>query len=91
LWLSALVDAMDKVSGPKSRAAPIDPLMLVALGAQLARPASPYPYGASHLSLRNQGVHDPEKACPRLDPGVEPVLPRTKAKRLLGDRARSKR
>ena len=48
-----LVDAMEEVSRPELRGLPCDPSVLIALGAQLARPASPYPYGASNFSLRN--------------------------------------
>ena len=53
LWLSMLVDAMEEVSRPEFRSVPCDPSMLVALREQLARPASAYPHGASHFSLRN--------------------------------------
>jgi hypothetical protein len=53
LWLSMLVDAMEEASRPEIRRLPCDPSVLVALRAQLARPASPYPYGASNFSLRN--------------------------------------
>ena len=53
LWLSALVDTMEQVSRPEFRSVPCDPSMLVALREQLARPASAYPHGASHFSLRN--------------------------------------
>lgn len=53
LWLSMLVEAMEEVSRPEFRSLPCDPLILIALGAQLARPASPFPYGASNFSLRN--------------------------------------
>jgi hypothetical protein len=42
LWLSRLVDAMDKFSRPEWRAAPCDRLVLAALRAQLARPASAF-------------------------------------------------
>jgi hypothetical protein len=52
LWLSMLIDAMEEVSVAECRAT-CDPAVLAALGAQLARPASPYPYGASPFSLRN--------------------------------------
>jgi hypothetical protein len=48
-----LVDAMEEVSRPEFRGLPCDPSVLIALGAQLARPASPYPCGASNFSLRN--------------------------------------
>jgi len=53
LWLSMLIDAMEEVSVADCRAVPCDPSVLAALGAQLARPASPYPFGASGFSLRN--------------------------------------
>jgi len=53
LWLSALIDAMEQVSRPEFRSLSCDPTVLDALGAQLARPASPYPYGVSPFSLRN--------------------------------------
>jgi hypothetical protein len=53
LWLSMLIDAMEQVSRPESRSAPCDRTVLVALRAQLARPASPYGHGCSHFSLRN--------------------------------------
>jgi hypothetical protein len=48
-----LVEAMEAASRPEIRAIPCDPQILIALRAQLARPASPYPYGASKYSLRN--------------------------------------
>jgi hypothetical protein len=53
LWLSMLVDAMEEVSRPEIRKIPCEPQILVAFRAQLARPASPYPFGASNFSLRN--------------------------------------
>ena len=53
IWLSMLVDTMESVSRPESRSLPCEPSILVALRAQLARPASPYPYFASDFSLRN--------------------------------------
>lgn len=53
LWLSMLVEAMEEVSRPEIREIPCDPKILIAFRAQLARPASPYPYGVSHYSLRN--------------------------------------
>jgi hypothetical protein len=52
-WLSMLIDAMEEVSVAECRAILCDPSVLAALSAQLARPASPYPYGASPFSLRN--------------------------------------
>jgi hypothetical protein len=51
LWLSMLVDTMEEVSRPDVRALPCNPSVLVALRAQLARPASPY--GGSRFSSRN--------------------------------------
>lgn len=48
-----LVDAMEEVSRPELRRLPCDPSVLMALGAQLALPAAPYPCGASNFSLRN--------------------------------------
>ncbi len=53
LWLSMLVGAMEEASRAEIRSLPCDPSSLISLRAQLARPASPYPYGASHFSLRN--------------------------------------
>jgi hypothetical protein len=53
LWLSMLIDAMEEVSRPEFRAVPCDRSVLVAVSAQLARPASPYPYCGSYFSLRN--------------------------------------
>jgi len=48
-----LIDTMEKVSDPEFRSLPCEPAMLAGFGLQLARPASPYPYGASGFSLRN--------------------------------------
>jgi hypothetical protein len=53
LWLSMLVGAMEEASRAEIRSLPCDPSSLIGLRAQLARPASPYPYGASRFSLRN--------------------------------------
>ena len=53
MWLSTLIDAMEQVSRPEFRGLSCDQTVLDAFGAQLARPASPYPYGASPFSLRN--------------------------------------
>jgi hypothetical protein len=53
LWLSMLIDAMGEVSRPEFRAVPCDRSVLAAVSAQLARPASPYPYCGSCFSLRN--------------------------------------
>jgi len=52
-WLSMLVEAMEEISRPEFRALPIDRSVLTAVSAQLARPASPYPSGASQYSLRD--------------------------------------
>lgn len=48
-----LVDTMEQVARPEIRALPCNSSVLIALGAQLARPASPYPHGSSAFSLRN--------------------------------------
>jgi hypothetical protein len=48
-----LVGTMEELSRPELRAVPCDRALLAAVRAQLARPASPYPYGASEFSLRN--------------------------------------
>jgi hypothetical protein len=53
LWLSMLIDTMEEVSRPEFRAVPCDQSVLAAVRAQLARPASPYPYCGSQFSLRN--------------------------------------
>jgi hypothetical protein len=53
LWLSMLVDTMEDIARPDVRRLPCDPAILTALRAQLARPPSPYTYGASHFSRRN--------------------------------------
>jgi hypothetical protein len=52
LWLSRLVDAMEKFSRPELRAVPCDRLALAAARAHLARPASAY-LTHSNFSLRN--------------------------------------
>jgi hypothetical protein len=53
MWLSALIAAMERVSSPEFRGLSCDQSVLDAFSAQLARPASPYPHGASPFSLRN--------------------------------------
>jgi hypothetical protein len=53
LWLSMLIDAMEEISRPEFRAVPCDQSVLAAVRAQLARPASPYPYCGSQFSRRN--------------------------------------
>jgi hypothetical protein len=52
-WLSMLIDTMETIARPDVRALPNDQLLLAAVRAQLARPASSYPYGATAFSLRN--------------------------------------
>jgi hypothetical protein len=52
-WLSMLVDTMEQVSRPESRAVPCDINVLAALRAQLARPATARTPYASSYSLRN--------------------------------------
>ena len=47
-----LIDTMEKIARPEVRALPNDQVLLAAVRAQLAQPAS-YPYGASAFSLRN--------------------------------------
>jgi hypothetical protein len=51
LWLSMLIDAMEQASDPELRAKPCDGVVLAALRAQLALPASVR--FASPFSLRN--------------------------------------
>jgi hypothetical protein len=53
LWLSMLVEAMEQAARPEFRAMPCDQAILISVGAQLARPASPCRFGASNFSLRN--------------------------------------
>jgi hypothetical protein len=53
LWLSMLIDTMEEVSRPEIRAVPCDRSVVAAVSAQLARPASPYPYYGSCFSRRN--------------------------------------
>jgi hypothetical protein len=53
LWLSMLVDAMEKAARPELRSMPCDRETLAAVSAQLARPASAYTQSASPYSLRN--------------------------------------
>jgi hypothetical protein len=53
LWLSMLIDAMEEVGRPQFRSQPCEPSILIALRAQLARPASPYAHCASRFGLRN--------------------------------------
>jgi hypothetical protein len=51
LWLSMLVDTMEAISRAELRGSPISPSVLIAMEAQLARPAAPYVH--SRFSLRN--------------------------------------
>jgi hypothetical protein len=51
LWLSMLVDTMEAISRSELPGSPIGPSVLIALEAQLARPASAY--AQSGFSLRN--------------------------------------
>jgi hypothetical protein len=53
LWLSKLVETMEKLSRPEWRAIPCDRRELAAVRAQLARPATTYPPYTSRFSLRN--------------------------------------
>jgi hypothetical protein len=53
LWLSKLVDAMERFSRPEVRAMPCDRLVLAAVRAQLARPASAAYLTRSNFGLRN--------------------------------------
>jgi hypothetical protein len=53
VWLSGLIATMERVARPEIRALYCDSSVLAAVTAQLARPASPYPYAASEFSLRN--------------------------------------
>jgi hypothetical protein len=48
-----LIDTMEEISRLESGAVPCDPSVMAAVRAQLARPASPYPYCGSYFSLRN--------------------------------------
>lgn len=53
LWLSTLIDTMEKIARREARAVPCDRLVLANVSAHLARAISPYPPGASRFSLRN--------------------------------------
>jgi hypothetical protein len=53
LWLSVLVDAMEKFSRPEWRVVPADRRDLVALRARLDQPALIHPAYRSRFSLRN--------------------------------------
>lgn len=51
VWLSMLIDAMEKLSRSEWR--PVDRLELVAMRARLAQPAMAHPAYGSRFSLRN--------------------------------------
>jgi hypothetical protein len=53
LWLSKLVDAMERLSRPEARAVPCDRLALAAVRTHLARPASAAYLTHSNFGLRN--------------------------------------
>src|ERR1700712_5737618 len=50
LWLSVLIDTMERVSQPERRTAVCDPSLLAKVRAQLQRPASTYRSGVSYFS-----------------------------------------
>jgi len=52
-WLSLLIEAMEGASRPELRGISCDRLVLAALRAQLARPASPCLGSVSRFSQRN--------------------------------------
>ncbi|MBA2400130.1 MAG: transcriptional regulator [Bradyrhizobium sp.] len=52
-WLSMLIDTMEQVSRPESRAVPCDINVLAALRTQLARPATAAIAYGSGYTLRN--------------------------------------
>ena len=52
-WLAMLIDTMEQVSRPESRAVPCHGQVLAALRAQLARPASAASVYGSGYGLRN--------------------------------------
>jgi hypothetical protein len=52
-WLSMLIDTMEQVSRPESRAVPCDRHVLAGLRVQLALPATAASAYASSYSLRN--------------------------------------
>ncbi|WP_298260218.1 hypothetical protein [Bradyrhizobium sp.] len=54
LWLSTLIETMEKFSRPEWRGRPVDRRQCLALRARLAQPAIAYPTAyASRFSLRN--------------------------------------
>ncbi len=48
-----LIDTMEEIARPELRSLPCEASILLALRAQLARPASAYTPSGSHFSLRN--------------------------------------
>ena len=53
LWLSMLIEAMEKLSGSEWRSVPIDRIELAAVRARLAQPVTAQQVYASRFSLRN--------------------------------------
>jgi hypothetical protein len=53
VWLSRLIDAMEKFSRPEWRSMPVDGVELASVRARLARPAMVYPIYANPLGLKN--------------------------------------
>jgi hypothetical protein len=53
LWLSLLVEAMEEAGRPDARFQPVEPAILAALRAQLARPVTRYPYAVTRSNLRH--------------------------------------
>ena len=53
LWLSMLIEAMEKFSRPEWRARPVDRAELAAVRARLAQPAMAYSCYTSRFSLPN--------------------------------------
>jgi hypothetical protein len=53
LWLSMLIEAMEKFSRAEWRSRPVDRLELAAVRSRLAQPATAYSSYASRFSLRN--------------------------------------
>lgn len=53
LWLSMLVDTLEKLSRRDFDCPPCDQSVLLAVHAHLARVPSPHAFNGSHFSLRN--------------------------------------
>ena len=53
LWLSMLIDTMEEVSRSELRSQPCDRQVVVAVYAQLSRPAAPYAHQGYGFSLRH--------------------------------------